>query len=64
MGVDTIDVSDYTRPGPPQVAELRRLTVLLPIPGVLRACTHHSRRGMSGTATSCHDQHVLKYLDS
>lgn len=64
MGVDTIDVSDYTHARPPQGAELRKLTVRLPIPGVLRACTHHSRRGMSGTATSCHDQHVLKYLDS
>ena len=63
-GVDTTHVSDYTHPRPPQVAELRRLTVRPPIPGALRACTHHSRRGMSGTATSGHDQHVLKYLDS
>ena len=64
MGVDTIDVSDYTHARPPQVAELGRLTVLLPIRGVLRACTHHSRRDMSGTATSCHDQQVSKGLDS
>ena len=64
MGVDTIDVSDYTHARPPQVAELRKLTVRLPIRGVLRACTHHSRRGMSGTSTSGHDQHVSKGLDS
>ena len=36
MGVDTIDVSDYTHARPPQVAELRKLTILLPIRGVLR----------------------------
>jgi hypothetical protein len=64
MGVDTIEVSDYTHARSPQVAELRKLTILLLTRGVLRAYTHHARRGMSGTATSCHDQHVWKGLDS